>query len=90
MDSISLPKLPARIIIQEIVESRYEDHCRPLSWDARCAGTDLVRAENGDVIRLHSDGGQSPPQPGWEILVRGGDSKAGYLWTLYGMVRSES
>ena len=77
--------LPARLEIESLVQSRYPDGQRPLSWDARLEGADIVRTTDGKLLRLRSDGGQSPPQRGWVIMVTGGDSERGYAWTLYGL-----
>lgn len=82
----SIESLPRRVLVQEIVKSRYARDSRPASWDERVAGTDVVRTSEGLVLQLTSDGQQSPPQPGWEILLRDGDAE-GYSWTLYGMPR---
>jgi len=81
----SLANLPVRLTVGEIVSSRYPDNKRPESWEARRAGLDVVRTEDGRTLRLASDGGQSPPQPGWVIMVTEGDLDAGYRWTLYGL-----
>ncbi len=87
-------KLPATIRVNELLSSRYdalyatgelERGSRPFSWDDRTEGIDVVRCEDGREIRLLSDGGQSPPHPGWVLVLRGGDADAGYSWTLYGM-----
>ena len=80
----SLGELPARVRVVKLLESRYPSGSRPLSWDERKAGIDTVQSEDGKTIRLASDGQQSPPQPGWTILVSAG-SPQGYQWTLYGI-----
>lgn len=85
MTHSTIEKLPCRIMIKEIVSSRYQDHKRPLSWDDRREGVDVVRSDDGREVRLFSDGGQSPPKPGWIILVNDGAPDIGYRWTLYGM-----
>jgi len=79
---------PHRIEVAEIVSSRYPDHVRPLSWDLRRAGVDLVRTADGKTLKLLSDGGQSPPHSGWVIILTGGDANSGFTWTLYGMPRT--
>jgi hypothetical protein len=79
---------PQRVEVSEIISSRYPDHVRPVSWDLRKAGFDLVKSSGGQTIKLVSDGGQSPPHPGWVILLTGGDASSGYSWTLYGMPRT--
>jgi hypothetical protein len=78
-------KIPCRIKVQELLSSRYEDGKRPLNWDKRKAGIDTVRTADGLVLKLESDGGQSPPQKDWTLLLSRGDAENGYIWTLYGM-----
>lgn len=80
----SVEKLPVRVTVDALLSSRYPDGLRPDSWDDRVAGNDLIKA-GGKTIKLRSDGGQSPPQPGWVILLTEGDGSSGYLWTLYGI-----
>jgi hypothetical protein len=89
----------ARIEVAELLRSRYgvgdapccsadTSRCtenRPLSWDQRFVGIDLVRTTGGDSVRLLSSPMQSPPKPGWVILLTGGNSEEGYTWTLYGI-----
>ena len=83
MNFDSLDRLPSRIKVVGNVASRYPDHERPSSWDERVAGSDVVLDSESRRIHLLSDGGQSPPKPGWEILVTGGSVQSGYSWTLY-------
>ena len=85
MSYSSFDHLPARIEVEQLVESRYKSGKRPLSWDSRKEGSDVVRAIDGKTYKLLSDGGQSPPKKGWIIMVTGGSAEAGYQWTLYGM-----
>jgi hypothetical protein len=74
------------VTVKEIVSGRYGSlPGRPLSWDERREGIDIVRDDNGKLFRLFSDGGQSTPEPGWKILLRDGDERAGRRWTVYGM-----
>lgn len=80
----TLAELPARLRVVKLLESRYQSGSRPLSWDERRAGVDVILTEDGKTIRLASDGQQSPPQPGWTILVSDGNTE-GYTWTLYGI-----
>ncbi|RMG42821.1 MAG: hypothetical protein D6719_05360 [Candidatus Dadabacteria bacterium] len=80
-----LDSIPVRIKVKEILSSRYNNNKRPLSWDERKDGNDIVRSEDGRILNLFSNGQQSPPQPGWVILIKGGDADKGYNWTLYGM-----
>jgi len=86
----SIEHFPARFTIAEVRSLRYTDNRRPQSWDKRLAGNDVVTTVDGKILRLFSDGGQSPPSPGWVILVSGGDSERGYLWTLYGIPGSNA
>jgi hypothetical protein len=85
--------LPALVHVDELVSSRYDDlclehrlthGCRPVGWDERRGGIDVVRTREAKLLKLESDGGQSPPKPGWVLILRGGDSERGYGWTLYG------
>lgn len=89
-------KLPKKISIKEVVSSRYEVGQRPTSWDKRRAGLEVVKTEEGEVINLYSNGGQSSPHPGWELLLmknvdytavaeqsENAPSISAYTWTLY-------
>ncbi len=80
--------------MSDLVSSRYDvvgpvgstvGHERPLLWEDRKEGLDVVRAEHGEVIKLYSSYMQSPPKPGWVIVLTGGDALQGYTWTLYGI-----
>lgn len=93
-------KLPARIQVQEIISSRYgnaykagqrfDDRLpRPLSWDERIEGIDVVKSVDGASIKLASSAMQTPPQSGWVLLLTDGSAEAGFRWTLYGMPRSQ-
>lgn len=81
--SENLGKLPVRLRVGELVSSRYSNGNRPLNWDQRVSGEDLIKTDDGRVVKLQSDGGQSPPKKDWEILITGGDAQTGYGWTLY-------
>lgn len=86
MQSDVITKLPVRIKVQEVLSSRYEgQHHRPANWDRRKSGVDVVKTTDGQTIKLQSDGGQSPPQKDWVVLLSKGDAQSGYIWTLYGM-----
>ena len=88
-----------RYKVTQVISSRYDhsggkslrsdlyspDLMRPLSWDERRAGIDVVSVSTGETLKLFSDGGQSVPQPGWEIVLTGGDDATGRIWTLYGL-----
>lgn len=84
----SLEKLPVCVQVDSILSSRYPGNERPLSWDDRRDGIDTIRTKDQKTLRLLSDGGQSPPQPGWSILISEGDASQGYKWTLYGMPKN--
>lgn len=83
----ALDKIPARIDVSGLLGSRYEaqNHERPLSWDERVEGIDVVVTVEGRTIKLLSDGQQAPPQRGWGLIITGGDSQKGYRWTLYSL-----
>lgn len=85
MDLFRIEKLPSRVKVADIVTSRYADNVRPADWDARRSGIDLVKTSDNKFVKLLSDGGQSPPQAGWVIMLTGGDYELGYTWTLYGL-----
>jgi len=59
-----------------------------MSWDERFEGVDTVRASDGSTLRLFSAAMQAPPQTGWVLMLTGGNSEAGYRWTLYGLPQS--
>ena len=93
--------LPARVQVAGVLQSRYgssgdtttiaeskwyvPELVRPLSWDDRIDGIDLVCTTGGEVIKLLSSGMQSVPRPGWVLMLVGGDIDEGYRWTLYGI-----
>jgi len=87
VNSNLMDQLPRRIKVAELVNSRYPNGRRPLSWDERIEGTDVVRTEDGKIIKLISDGGQSPPRKNWVLMLKDGDPERGYHWTVYGMPR---
>ena len=60
---------------------------RPLSWDERVSGSDVVKTQEGLTLKLQSSAQQTPPQPGWVLVLTGGSAEAGYDWTLYGLPR---
>ncbi len=82
---IKTTTLPRRIRVQEVLDARYPDRQRPLSWDLRKNGIDRIRTAEGESLNLLSDGGQSVPKPGWVLLLTDGDAAIGYRWTLYGL-----
>ena len=80
-------KIYCRVTVIDLVSSRYPSAKRPESWDDRVDGTDVIKIDEGEgrTLRLFSDGGQSPPQPGWVIQLISKDEGKGHRWTLYGM-----
>ena len=80
-------KVPARVCVSDIISSRYIDNQKPLSWDERRDGLDVVRTMDGQVLRLLSDGGQAPPREGWELMLTEDGGNDSYRWTLYGMTK---
>jgi hypothetical protein len=83
----SFESLPVRVDVVEVLSSRYQTrgHERPLSWDERCEGLDVVLTADGLTLPLHSDGQQSVPKRGWGLMIVSGDSSEGYRWTLYSL-----
>ena len=82
--------LPCRVQVHSLVSSRYDSAAgrraeRPDSWDQRIAGIDVIELLVGGTIRLRSSAMQSPPKPGWVLLLSGGNAGEGYSWTLYGL-----
>jgi hypothetical protein len=81
---------PCRVQVERLVSSRYSDglaSSRPQDWDGREAGVDVVEILGGSHIRLLSSPMQSPPKPGWILMLTGGNEGQGFLWTLYGISR---
>ena len=80
--------LNAKVVVEEVVSSRYgggDGGVRPLLWDERRAGNDMVRIGGGEIITLQSSAMQSTPKPGWVLVLTGGSQGEGYAWTLYGI-----
>ncbi len=75
-----------RVVVKEIIASRYAPGKRPARWNERVAGIDEVETTSGEHLSLLSEGDQSSPAPGWELLLNDetGDTKA-VTWTLYGI-----
>lgn len=87
-ESSSSSKLKApvkRITVKSLLSSRYTSGRRPSNWDERIPGFDKVLTTDGEEISLMSNGQQSPPQPGWTILLTGEKEEGSYSWTLYGI-----
>lgn len=79
-----------RIKVQKVISGRYPDHIRPLRWDDRTAGVEKVLSTSGEEVVLYSNGGQSTPESGWEILLIdtvhvAEAGTAAQTWTLYGI-----
>jgi hypothetical protein len=67
---------------------RYQPGTRPVLWDERFPGVDRVITTSGETIDLLSEGGQSSPAPGWELLLTEELAGQGSRWTLYGISRA--
>ena len=76
------------VCVQKLLDSRYPDNVRPSDWDVRVAGQDRIVTTDGVELALWSSGMQSPPKPGWILLIREGMDEGGYAWTLYGIRRA--
>lgn len=75
-----------------MLSSRYEPGKRPTSWDERRAGVEEIETDTGERVLLFSNGGQSSPAVGWELLLTQThqeatpNASASVLeWTLYGI-----
>lgn len=84
---------PARIEVTELLSSRYDSdvkgaRARPLEWEHRMEGFDVVKVSGGHSVKLRSSAMQSPPKPGWVLMLTGGNETEGYDWTLYGLSRT--
>lgn len=84
-DEVSRGDAYRRVRVESIVASRYGGAERPDSWDERIGGIDVVVIEGGETLKLNSTPMQSPPKPGWVLMLTGGGSEEGFAWTLYGM-----
>jgi len=96
--------LPRRIRVAEVISSRYSAGQRPVSWDDRRGGVECVISDQGEKINLYSNGGQSSPAIGWEILLteridenaemsfpKGVESSIWPVtWTLYGIAKAQT
>ncbi len=94
-------KLPRRVVVDEVLQGRYSPGERPLSWDARREGIEVIRTADNEEMTLLSSGQQSTPAPGWELLLMqsatdgstqfqalGKATAVAYKWTLYGIQAS--
>ncbi len=79
-------KLPQKITVSKLVSGRYGTEPKPLSWDERISGVDVVLDSDGLEFQLDSSGDQGSPVEGWEVVLTGEGTSAGtYKWTLYGI-----
>ena len=86
-----VPLLPHRVEVKRLLSSRYAAMgrvVRPESWDERHEGGDIIEIADGTRLLLKSSAMQSPPKPGWILMLTAGDARGGYVWTLYGIRRS--
>lgn len=79
-----------RIVVQKIVSGRYPENIRPTRWDDRASGVETVLTTSGEEVLLFSNGGQSTPEEGWEILLMDAvtipdSNSTARAWTLYGI-----
>lgn len=86
--------LPKRVLVTDVLSARYQPGTKPLSWDKRFDGIDIVKTADSEVYALASSGAQSTPAKGWTLLIteQAGEAefqKLGKLpthkWTLYGI-----
>lgn len=81
--------IPKRILVKEVLVSRYEPGSKPLSWDSRKAGLEKIITTDGETLQLACSGGQGSPESGWELLLTdiAGEHEGAptYSWTLYGI-----
>ncbi|HQH27469.1 MAG TPA: hypothetical protein PLP17_08745 [Oligoflexia bacterium] len=86
--------LVRRITVKQVLESRYPAGKRPLDWEQRREGIEVIETADGERLCLFSDGGQSTPAPGWDLVLCGaspevpcgvGDKGPAFKWTLYGI-----
>ena len=86
--------LPRKVEVKIRKQSRYDEHYenglleegkRPMLWENRREGIDVIETTDDEELRLVSDGQQSPPAEGWTLMLTDGDAEVGFSWTLYGM-----
>lgn len=78
----------AKVCVIGVVSSRYGRFSggkRPLRWDDRVEGREVVKVDDGHEVTLISSAMQSTPKPGWILVLTGGSEREGYTWTLYGI-----
>ena len=81
--------LPRRITVKSVISSRYEPGERPSNWGEREEGIEVITTEDSEnkgseTLSIFSNGGQSSPAPGWEILLNKAIDDA-FTWTLYAL-----
>jgi hypothetical protein len=79
-----------RVTVAEVLRSRYTPGKRPVRWDERFAGAEVVRSTDDREVLLFSNGGQSSPAAGWELLLTQPRGEASWEWTLYGIKPSRA
>ena len=78
----------AKVRVTGVISSRYGHFSagkRPLLWDERVDGREVVQVDGGEEVTLLSSAMQSTPRPGWILVLTGGSEREGYTWTLYGI-----
>lgn len=87
-----MSKFPKKIKVKSVLKSRYQPGYRPVSWDDRVDGIEKVVTEAGEELDLYSNGGQSSPAPGWELMLTKenpvSESSSAIAWTLYGIAKN--
>ncbi|MCS6893857.1 MAG: hypothetical protein NZO16_04745 [Deltaproteobacteria bacterium] len=73
-----------QVTVAETISSRYANNKRPLSWEQRREGFDVVQLTDGRVIKLFSNAQQGVPAKGWILVIEPLDDY--YKWTLYGFL----
>lgn len=89
-NNMSTNKLPRRIKVSKVTQSRYQPGNRPVSWDNRKEGIEKVLSDCGEELTLYSNGGQSSPAAGWELLLteeKPHEGISALTWTLYGLAK---
>lgn len=86
--------IPKRVLVTEVISSRYQPGTKPESWDKRFEGVDVIKTSDSEIFALASNGAQSAPAKGWTLLIteQKGEAEVPTLgmlpthkWTLYGI-----
>jgi hypothetical protein len=85
---MSLHTYPVRKKVSSVISGRYESGKKPVAWDERISGLDIILDQSGEEVILYSSGDQCTPAPGWELLLTGGSDQGGSIWTLYGITKN--